>query len=80
MHPLPSWKVGLFRKFYAYAIKEEKQSFIRLFLGKYEWAMVEDNLQFEHHIEHSFGAVRLQEFNDVRMLQWMTDRRFSFQI
>ena len=54
---------------------------------KTRWARILDKRshpvqysQFEDHVEHPFGAVRLQQLNDMRVLQSVTDTGFSLQI
>lgn len=37
-------------------------------------------LLFKHHVQHSFGAVRLQQLHNMRMLQHVTYCSFTFQV
>jgi len=39
-----------------------------------------DNLQLEHHVEHSLGTVGLQQLDNVRMLQHVTYCGLALQI
>ena len=54
---------------------------------KTRWARILDKRshpvqysQFEDHVEHPLGAVRLEQLNDMRVLQFVADTSFSLQI